>query len=71
MMASRFTNTPGKPVMSPICSMIGSAASMPTFASRPGCRNSVSEIVEPEAISPSPANERKTMPASRLKLLRM
>ncbi|MNY62219.1 hypothetical protein D3C86_1990010 [compost metagenome] len=35
-MGSMFTNTSGKPAMSPICSRIGAAASMPVFASRPG-----------------------------------
>ncbi len=68
VMTSRLVNTPGKPVMSPICSMIGAAASMPVLASRPGCRNSACVSVEPEAVSPRPAKERNTMLASQLKL---
>ncbi len=67
-MGVMFTNTSGKPAMSLICSRIGAAASTPTLASRPGCRNSACEIVEPDAIKPSPANERNKMLASQLKL---
>ncbi|MCY1245335.1 hypothetical protein D9M68_595450 [compost metagenome] len=66
-MGSRLTNTSGKPVSSPICSRIGAPASMPAFASRPGCRK-VSMLSAPVAVRPSPAKERKTMPASQLKL---
>ncbi|EVT88820.1 hypothetical protein Z046_26630 [Pseudomonas aeruginosa VRFPA09] len=69
-MMSRLANTAGNPVSSPICSMIGAPASMPVFASRPGCKK-VSIVSEPVAVSPSPAKERKTMPASQLKLLMM
>ncbi len=61
----------GKPAMSLICSRMGAAASMPVLAKRPGCRNSPMLIVEPLAVRPRPANERKTMLASQLKLLRM
>ncbi|CUJ73465.1 Uncharacterised protein [Achromobacter xylosoxidans] len=70
-MGVMFTNTSGKPAMSLICSRIGAAASMPVLARRPGCRNSPMLIVEPLAVRPRPANERKTMLASQLKLLMM
>ena len=58
----------GKPAMSPICFRIGAPASMPTFASRPGCRKFSMLRVEPLAVRPSPAKERNTMPANQLKL---
>lgn len=71
VMASRFTNTSGKPAISPTCSRIGAPASMPVFASRPGCKKFSIVMAEPVAVRPSPAKERNTMPASQLKLLMM
>ena len=70
-MGSRFTNTSGKPAISPICSRIGAPASMPVFANRPGCRKFSIVMAEPVAVMPNPANERNTMLASQLKLLMM
>ena len=70
-MGSRFTNTSGNPAISPICFKIGAPASMPVFASRPGCKKVSIVMAEPVAVMPSPANERNTMLASQLKLLRM
>ncbi|VVE76292.1 hypothetical protein PCA31118_05178 [Pandoraea captiosa] len=67
-MGVMFTNTSGKPAMSPICLRIGAPASMPTLASLPGCRKFSMLRVEPLAVRPRPANERNTMPASQLKL---
>ena len=61
----------GKPAMSPICSKIGAPASMPVFASRPGCKKFSIVMAEPVAVIPSPAKERNTMLASQLKLLMM
>ena len=54
--------------MSPIWSRIGAAASMPVFASRPGCKKFSIVMAEPVAVIPSPANDRNTMPDSQLKL---
>ena len=68
VLASRCANTSGKPVMSLICAMMGRAASTPTLANRPGRRNCACVNVEPDATSPSPANERNRMPARLLKL---
>ena len=68
VMASRLTNTSGKPAISPTCSRIGAPASMPVFASRPGCKKFSIVMAEPVAVMPSPAKERNTMPASQLKL---
>ncbi len=70
-MGSRLANTSGKPAISPICSRIGAPASMPVLASRPGCKKFSIVMAEPVAVMPSPANERNTMLASQLKLLRM
>ncbi|CAB3731291.1 hypothetical protein LMG1866_04655 [Achromobacter ruhlandii] len=67
-MGVMFTNTSGKPAMSPIWSRIGAPASMPILASLPGCRKFSMLKVEPLAVRPRPANERNTMPASQLKL---
>jgi hypothetical protein len=47
---------------------IGAPASMPTFASRPGCKKFSIVMAEPVAVRPKPANERNTMLASQLKL---
>src|SRR3546814_8487972 len=58
----------GRPAISPTCSRIGAPASMPVFASRPGCKKFSIVIAEPVAVRPSPAKERNTMPASQLKL---
>ena len=44
---------------------------MPVLASRPGCKKFSIVMAEPVAVMPSPANERNTMLASQLKLLRM
>ncbi|SDP95161.1 hypothetical protein SAMN04489708_1765 [Paracidovorax cattleyae] len=60
-----------KPTISLICWRSGAAASMPTFAKRPGCRKFSMLNVEPLACSPRPANERNTIPANWLKLPRM
>ncbi|CAJ0736732.1 hypothetical protein R77592_04115 [Ralstonia mannitolilytica] len=70
-MGSRFTNTSGNPAISPICSRIGAPASMPVLASRPGWRKFSIVMAEPVAVMPNPANERNTMLASQLKLLRI
>ncbi|MCY1551039.1 hypothetical protein D9M68_873390 [compost metagenome] len=67
-MLSRLPKTLGKPLRLLICSSNGLPASMPMDASRPGCRNSAWLSAEPDASRPSPANERKTISASTLKL---
>ncbi|MNH41121.1 hypothetical protein D3C79_1025590 [compost metagenome] len=67
-MGSMLANTSGKPVNLPICFRIGVPASIPTFASLPGWRNSACVMVEPDATSPNPAKDRNTIPASMLKL---
>ncbi|RYP44515.1 hypothetical protein DL770_011480 [Monosporascus sp. CRB-9-2] len=48
--------------------IMGAPASMPTLASRPGCKKLPMLRVEPLAVRPSPANERNTMLAKVLKL---
>ena len=50
---------------------IGPPASRPVFANRPGCKKFSIVMAEPVAVMPNPANERKTMLASQLKLLMM
>ncbi len=41
---------------------------MPVFASLPGCKKFSIVMAEPVAVMPRPANDRKTMLASQLKL---
>ncbi len=67
-MRAMLMNTSGKPAISLIWPRMGAAASMPTLANRPGCRKLPMLKVEPLAVRPSPAKERKTMPESMLKL---
>ena len=67
-MGARWMNTSGKPAISLICSRMGAPASMPTLASRPGCKKLPKLKVEPLAVRPRPANERNTALASMLKL---
>ncbi|MOA13646.1 hypothetical protein D3C78_1337080 [compost metagenome] len=67
-MGSMLANTSGKPVMSLICARMGVPASIPTWASLPGCRNSACVRVEPDATRPNPAKDLNTIPASMLKL---
>ena len=67
-MLCRLLKTSGNPLIRLMCSSKGFPASIPMDASRPGCRNSPWLSAKPEASRPSPANERKTISASALKL---
>ena len=60
-----------KPIRALTCFNSGQAAWNPTPASRPGFNRSSAVRLLAVACSPSPAKERKTMSARRLKLLRM
>ena len=67
-MGAMWMNTSGNPASSLIWSRIGAPASIPTLASRPGCRKLPMLKVEPLAARPRPAKERNRTPASMLKL---
>jgi hypothetical protein len=68
---SKLVKRLGNPTRSPICVRIGWPAVTPTAAKAPGRRRLPAVSVEPDAKSPSPANERRRMPASALKFERM